>query len=707
MEQSFSLRELPEGAGAAVCGLAAETPPGVRRRLLDLGLVPGTRLRCVGSSPAGDPRAYRVRGSVIALRQKDAAAVKLCGEAESGGEILVALAGNPNVGKSTLFNGLCRRRQHTGNWPGKTVELATGRCRSGRHRYRFVDLPGSYSLLARSPEERIARDFLCEGRPRAVAVICDASCLERNLNLLLQVMDCCERVLVAVNLLDEAGRRGLTVDLELLQRRLGVPVVGLVAHRRESRRRFLRALDELIDGPPQSARALVRYPEGAAVSLRDGDAAAEELTVSALWRAAEELCAGVVGEKPGAAGDRRDRKLDRLLTHRVLCWPVMLLFLTGVFWLSIRGSNLPSEWLAVLFVRLETLLSGLLRALGAPEWLRALLVEGSFRTLGRVISVMLPPMAIFFPLFSFLEEAGVLPRLAYDLDRPLRRCGACGRQGLCMAMGFGCNAAGVTGCRIIESPRERLLAVLTNAFVPCNGRFPAMIALIGIFFGGSSILASLALTGLILLGTAASLGATRLLSASVLRGEGTPFVMELSPYRLPRLGQLLLRSLLDRTLFVLGRAAAVAAPAGALLWVLANVSAGQGNLLQALAAALDPAGRALALDGAVLLAFVLGLPANEIVLPVALMIYAAGGALGGMAGEAELGALLAAQGWTAWTAAAFLLFSLFHWPCAATLLTIRKETGSWKWTAAALLLPTGFGVVGCLLLSALRLLTGG
>ena len=606
------------------------------------------------------------------------------------GERIVALAGNPNVGKSTVFNALTGMRQHTGNWAGKTVGCACGRCRSAREQYLLVDLPGTYSLQPHSAEEAVACDFVRGGKADAVVVVCDATCLERTLVLALQMHSVTPNTIVCVNLLDEARRKRIRIDLPALQTQLGMPVVGVTARKKKTLRALLDALDAVMAAPQPR-------PDGAPEA---GDPADDV-------RRAEVICrAAVRRETPEYAA--RDRRLDRLLTSRATGYPIMLLGLAGVLWLTIAGANAPSEWLAHFFGWAQGKFSALLIFLHAPPWLQGLLVDGMFRTLAWVVAVMLPPMAIFFPLFTLLEDAGYLPRVAYNLDRPFQACRACGKQALTMCMGLGCNAAGVVGCRIIDSERERLLAVLTNSLMPCNGRFPALIALMTMFFSlsGSTLTAALLLTAALTLCVGLTFGATWLLSVTVLRGKPSAFALELPPYRAPQVGQVLVRSVFDRTLFVLGRAAAVAAPAGMVLWALANAHPGGVSLLTRCAAALNPLGQVMGMDGVLLLAFVLGFPANEIVLPIAVMGYLAQGSLSDALGLAQMHALLTANGWTWTTAVSAGLFFLLHWPCSTTLWTIRRETGSAKWTLLAALLPTALGMALCAAFTALARLLG-
>ena len=483
---------------------------------------------------------------------------------------------------------------------------------------------------------------------------------------------------------------------------LGLPVVGTAARGGRGIAQLKTEIARLCQQKPAVPPAVpsATPPAKAGESTGATENMETEAHAAQLLQRAAEIAAQVTVVDP--LPHNHDLQLDRLLTSRAAGIPAMLLLLALVLWITIRGANYPSALLSSWFHQLEAAFSAFLLRLAAPEWLRAMLAEGMLRSLGWVVAVMLPPMAIFFPLFTLLEDSGYLPRVAFNLDHCFRRCGAHGKQALTMCMGFGCNACGVTGCRIIESPRERLIAMLTNSFVPCNGRFPTLILLASIFFfpaggSGAQLGAAFLLTALITGSIALSLAFSWLLSHSLLRGLPSSFVLELPPYRKPQVGQVILRSLLDRTLFVLGRAVLVAAPAGLLIWLLANITAGDASLLAHLTRWLDPLGRLLGLDGVILLAFLLGLPANELVLPLALMGYLAGGSLAELGSLAQLREVLVANGWTWLTALCTMLFSLFHFPCATTLLTIRKESGSTKWMLAAFLLPTIAGVFLCML----------
>lgn len=704
------------------------------------------------------------------------ASLKPLGEEAGTYHYTIALAGNPNTGKSTVFNALTGLRQHTGNWPGKTVTRAEGSFSFHDQRYRIIDLPGTYSLLSTSEDEEVARDFILFGKPDVTVIVVDASRLERNLSLALQILEITDKAVLCLNLMDEARRHHITIDTRTLSRDLGIPIVATSARTKEGIPDLLFAIEEVVSGkfqtkkqtyidlPKENAEAIAELQSALselnpelpntrwlAMRLIEGDESVqkgvEEGTfsaennpekqsrvlriadeyhkilgdsyrndlVEAIYAQATTLINASVSTDFSARSFRVDRAIDRIVTHKIWGFPIMFLLLAGVLWITIIGANYPSQWLSDLFVGwLYPLLKDGANALHFPWWLSGFLIDGVYLATTWVISVMLPPMAIFFPLFTLLEDFGYLPRVAFNLDKLFRTAGAHGKQALTMSMGFGCNAAGVVATRIINSPREKLIAIITNNFSLCNGRWPTQILIATLFIGAlvpkqwSSTVSMLAVIGIAVLGIAFSFLTSWLLSKTLLKGESSFFVLELPPYRPPRFFQTLYTSLIDRTLIVLWRAIVFAAPAGAVIWLICNLQIAQQPIALWLIQGLDPIGVFIGLNGVILLAYIVAIPANEIVIPTVLMLTtmvlgqtAVGEGAGVLmeASTSQVGVLLHAGGWTLLTAVNLMLFSLLHNPCSTTIYTIYKETQSKKWTLIATFLPVLYGIVVCFLVT--------
>lgn len=629
--------------------------------------------------------------------------------------------GNPNVGKSSLFNFLTHKNEHTGNWTGKTVKNAYATFSYKDTLWEVVDLPGTYSLIGESKEEKIASSFVCSLDYDLAVVVLDASNLERSIVLLLEVLDVTDRVIVCLNLMDEAKAQKINIDVLKLQQRLNVPIVitkasdgtgcarlcdemnhfkvnpNIFKVKHEGKiANYLKLTNSYADKPvsylyqeknceKESLQKVLRFYKNYI--------SREELLKSYI-HCTDKLLENIVERKEQTL-KKEDIFWNKILSHKISSFVVTSIIFLVILWLTIFASNIPSDLMFSFFASGESFLLSFFSFL--PDFIVQPLILGGYRTFYWVISVMLPPLIIFFPLFSYLEDYGLFPRIAFNMDKPFKKCGSCGKQSLTMCMGLGCNAIGVTNTRIMEDKKMRILAILTNNFMPCNGRFPAMITMLSLFFIRDtslfgSFLVALGLLLIIVLGIVLTFLWTKILNHFLFKKEEVMFILELPTFRRPSVWKTFSQALKEKAFPVLKRAMLVSFPLGILIYLLASWHLGNSTFLLLLVDKLNNFGHLFGLDGAIILAFILGMPANEIVIPSLLLCYTKSNALVSYTSMESLRHILVNNGWTWLTALCFLIIMLCHYPCTTTLLSIKKESKSWSYTILAFLIPTLTGL---------------
>ncbi len=664
---------------------------------------------------------------------------------------LILLSGNPNVGKTSIFNILTGMHQHTGNWTGKTVATQIGKIKNKKE-FVIVDLPGTYSLLSMSDEEILSRDTILFDNAYKIVIVVDSCFLERNLNLVLQILEISKNAILCLNMEDELERKKIIIDKEKLSEILDIPVVFCSAKNKTG-------FSELVDSFEYEKISDFKTDYGdyletlisdfipiigldsiyninkrfIALKLLEGDKSIVEsiynrFGINILSKEVNEYLRNInfeevrriISLKINEECERisqitvkynekdineKSRRIDKIITSKIWGIPISIVMLILIFYITIVLANYPSKFLGFIFNEIEDVLLKIVLYFKVAKFIYEPLLFGIYRTVGWVVSVMLPPMTIFFALFSLGEESGFLPRIAFNFDKVFKCCKTHGKQILTMCMGFGCNACGVIGSRIIDSPKDKIISILTNNFVPCNGRFPLIISIISMFFISSTnnkLMASIILSVLILFSIFISLIISRILSSTILKGIPSHFNLELPMYRKPRIFNVILRSIIDKTLYVLGRAVKVALPAGLIIWMFANISINNITILSYITNFLDPFAKLIGLDGIILFAFVLALPANEILLPIILMGYLSTGSINEISSLNQIKTTLINNGWTIMTALSVCIFSLMHFPCATTLLTIKKEIGI-KWMVYAFLIPTITGIIILYILNSLTI----